>query len=76
MELVCFHIGNAILAYYDLVNGDQYEHLHGRLALLEEIALLGVSAFVSQGNDAEGYMLMTPAALQAQLLLKRQTEEK
>jgi hypothetical protein len=69
-NLLVFHIGNAILAYYAAVRGENAEHLYARLEHLKEIADVGPMSFVSYGDDANGYMLLTADAIKAQRRLK------
>lgn len=56
--LLYFHVGNAILAYYDSVQGKQ-SLVANRIILLEEIAIRGLDAFAVIGNDVDGYLLGT-----------------
>lgn len=53
-----FHIGNAILGFYDGVRGIECPNLIERLNLLDAIARFDLEAFVAVGTDAEGYRLI------------------
>ena len=56
--LLYFHVGNAILAYYDMLQ-DKESLVLNRITLLEEIAVRGLDAFAIIGNDVDGYLLGT-----------------
>lgn len=57
-DLLCFHIGNTILAFYDAVNGEDHEHLRARLQHLREINEHGPGNFHPYGSVQHGWMLM------------------
>ena len=63
------------MAYYDTLQGEKVVEAEAtfntRLALLEEIAVLGMDSFTIHGNERIGFTLMTLAEAQA-----RRTEEK
>lgn len=63
-DLLFFHVGNAILAYYDAVRGNLSEHLLSRVIHLEEIAA-NVKDFVPYGSDLMGWCLLSKAAAKA-----------
>lgn len=52
-----FHIGNAILGFYDGVKGIQCPGLEARITLLERIGRQGMDAFRVDGDDMNGYQL-------------------
>ena len=56
--LLYFHVGNAVLAYYDTLAGEA-PVFNTRLALLEEIAVLGMESFTIHGNERIGFTLMS-----------------
>jgi hypothetical protein len=57
--IIYFHVGNAIVTYYEYVRGvDVAEALERRVALLEDLAKRGANNFRIIGSDAEGFMLM------------------
>jgi|GEM_PF-2711499 len=63
-DLICFHIGNAILAYYDAVRGQPAEHLLARVELLKEIAAR-LEEFQPYGSDQAGWCLLSKNAVAA-----------
>lgn len=57
--IIYFHVGNAIVTYYEYVLGmDVADALERRVALLEQIAAKGSKNFRIIGNDSQGFMLM------------------
>lgn len=63
--LLYFHVGNAILAYYDSLNEAGQKDfdaeatiLGDRVRLLEEIAREGIDAYALDGDDTKGYALI------------------
>lgn len=64
-NLICHHIGNAILAYYDSLDaGEPTEHLLARVEQLKEIAERP-KEFVPYGSVQTGYCLMTLGEIKA-----------
>jgi len=64
-NLICHHVGNTILAYYDSLDaGRPTEHLLARVEWLREIALCP-TAFLPYGSVQTGYCLMTLPAIKA-----------
>jgi hypothetical protein len=64
-NLICFHVGNAILAYYEsFLNGKPVDHLFARVEHLREIAEKP-HRFIPYGSIETGYCLMTYAAIDA-----------
>lgn len=57
-DLLCFHIGNTILAFYDEACGIPNSHLRARLEHLKEIAKDGPGNYVPYGSNARGFMLV------------------
>lgn len=81
-EMLCFHVGNAVLGYYDTLRLSNSPILVSsasafstRLALLESIAVLGLSEFVVVGSDMAGYTLREKDEVRAELKAK-ETDEK
>jgi hypothetical protein len=63
-----FHVGNAILGYYDAVmavrmNQKIGEELESRIALLEAVAAEGMDKFCLEGTDAGGFFLARKVAI-------------
>lgn len=63
--ILFFHIGNAVVGYYDAVNqklrsfqDDAIAILEPRIALIEDIGKRGYSQFVVDGNERTGYKLV------------------
>lgn len=52
-----FHIGNAILGLYEIVEGRECPTLEDRITLLETIARFGLEQFPVDGDDMTGYTL-------------------
>ena len=63
--VLCFHIGEAILAYYNLYREMNVEQEFASIAYLHEIATLGLDAFKVFGTASGGYRLLTSAAIEA-----------
>ena len=64
-NLICHHVGNAILAYYDSLDaGKPTEHLLARVGWLREIAATP-KEFLPYGSVQTGYCLMTLPAIKA-----------
>jgi hypothetical protein len=58
-NILYFHIGNAIVTYYEALNDVPGGiNLPRRIALLEQIAKVGYSTMVVQGDDRTGYYLL------------------
>jgi hypothetical protein len=57
-SLLCFHIGNAILGYYDYLLGKfPLDNLEERIKLLENIAVKTINMYRRSGSDSKGYFL-------------------
>lgn len=58
--LVFFHVGNAIVTFYEFVTYGQpmLEHLERRVSLIETMAKQGTKRFRIVGSDREGFCLM------------------
>lgn len=58
-NVLYFHIGSTILAYYGVVQGKPTATplMEARIKLLEDIGKRGYSSFVVAGNEASGYAL-------------------
>lgn len=62
-QMLCFHVGNTILGYYETVRprvGEGQKSVavfRKRLHLLEQIAGLGLDEFIVVGTDSIGYTL-------------------
>jgi hypothetical protein len=79
-EMLCFHVGNAVLAYYDTCRFPPCTHVmtavfDARLALLESIAVLGLDEFVVVGTDSVGYTLKEKGEVRAELANKAAEEK-
>jgi hypothetical protein len=60
-DLLCFHIGNTLLAYYAAVaSGDTSVDplLEYRLQFLQKLNECGIRQFVAYGSDSQGWTLM------------------
>lgn len=55
-DLICFHVGNAVLAYQDAVLG-RPDNLRERLNFLEQIVTNGAGSYVPFGTNAHGFTL-------------------
>jgi hypothetical protein len=56
-DVVLFHIGNAVLSYYDIENGTFTQGSLDSIQFLHEIAVIGISSHRVKGGDARGYTL-------------------
>lgn len=57
-NLLCFHVGNALMAFYEAcLAGEPGEVLEPRLYRLKRIAQSGVAQCRVRGNDQDGYFL-------------------
>lgn len=56
--LLYFHVGNAVLAYYDTILGRVQPKMDDRIQLLEDIAVRGFHNFVRHGSDVDGFRLI------------------
>lgn len=56
-NVLCFYIGNAIVAYYNATDPENRIHAVACVELLEEIAARGLDAFQVAGSDSQGYYL-------------------
>lgn len=56
--MLYFHIGNAILAYYEATIHGECAEMEGRVELLENIARHGLSNYRVEGDDMTGYALI------------------
>lgn len=74
-DLLCFHVGSTILAFYAAVNGEDHEHLRARLQHLKEINEHGPGEYVPYGSDAHGWMLMHKTVARKKITEDRQREE-
>lgn len=54
-DILLFHVGNAILAYY----ADDAKLMENQVQLLEDIVMLGYRTCVVIGSDAKGFALAT-----------------
>lgn len=73
-QMLCFHIGNAVLGYYDTMRKGAPDTFGERLALLEQIAALGLDEFVVVGTDSVGYTLRDKVTVREELAQKDKRE--
>ena len=69
-NVLCFHVGDAILSYYNLYRGIHNDEEFAAIQYLHEIATVGTEFFKVTGDDTTGYMLMTEEMVRAQVEAK------
>lgn len=75
-QMLFFHVGNAVLGYYDtLRKGGDAGLFENQVKLLEQIAGLGLDEFVVVGTDSIGYTLRDKIAEREALLARQKAEE-
>lgn len=73
-DLLCFHVGNAVLAYQDAVLG-RPDNLQERLNFLEQIVDNGAGIYVVYGTNAHGFTLILRSEAERLLREKQRQEE-
>lgn len=53
-----FHIGSAVMGFYETTTGRECPTLEDRIALLENVAKYGLDQFTVDGDDMTGYTLV------------------
>lgn len=69
--LLYFHIGNAVLGFYDCLAGKPTAVFESRLALLQSIAAYELEDFVPYGDNGAGYRLINKVELRKLLEAER-----
>ena len=64
-SLLCFHVGNTIRCFHEVLQGHHQARLLANLKHLKEIANHGPANFQPYGSDQRGWMLMHRDAVQA-----------
>ena len=77
-DLICFHVGLAVISYYECLTPETDgtdEDLNAVLDNLDALAEAGIDSLLKVGNDAIGWVLMTPDQHQ-KMLAEEATKKK